>query len=238
MQENIFVILRFANERSFPLAVEALAQETPHYAVIEAYPFSKSLQEMFKIGTDLPFDYLLALDADVILHPGIFKKIAAEAARCEFFLDFLVMDKFRGRCCSGCHLYLNKYSSSLSKYSLALDSTRPENQLVIDFAKNYHLKLLRSSLVVGLHDYEQYYKDLYAKYYRRAHRRKYEAGPLKHVIEARKSFFLGDKDFDVVLKGLSDGIVSDLKPFPLFNAQYYPSIETLLPLNEKLPLKG
>lgn len=237
MKDDIYVILRSANERSLPLAEKALALETSHYSLLEAYPFSKSLHEMFKIGKDLPFPYLLALDADVILHSGILKKIMTAAPSCEFFLDFFVMDKFRGKCCSGCHLYLNKYSKALFEYPFLPNASRPENHLVLHFAKTHHLKYKSNSLVVGLHDYEQYYKDLYAKYYRRALRRKGEAEMLKAVIEARKAYFPGDKDFEVVLKGLSDGIKADRESFPLFDAKNYPPIESLMPLSEKLPLK-
>lgn len=233
----IYTVLRAAGERSLPLAEKALQQETSNYTVIEEFPFSSSLKKMFSIGKEVPFRYLLALDADVILHPGIFAKIAQEAEKCAFFLDFFVMDKFRGKCCSGCHLYSNQYSEALLEYSLEGNPSRPENDLILNFSKENHLKHGKSSLVVGLHDYEQYYRDLYAKFYRRAQRRREEAEQLITVLEARRVYFPNDPDFEVALKGLKEGMKGEKALFSLFDARTYPPIEQVMPLLEKLPLK-
>lgn len=238
---NIFVVLRSSKERSFPIALEALKAETSHYTVVEAYPFQEALKEMFIIASRQPFPYLLALDADVILHPGSLEKIAKEAARHlaknpdMFFLDFFVMDKFRGKCCSGCHLYVNRFSQELSESMREEhDLSRPENALVMDFAKEHQLKMEKSSLVTGLHDFEQYYRDLYAKYFRRVLRRREEAPVLRQVIEERRRFFLpDDRDFDVVLKAIENALAAKERPATLFDARLYPTIETIMKLQEK-----
>lgn len=234
--KDLFVVLRSANERSVPLARMALEREKASYVQIEEYPFSAALKKMFSIAKDNPAKYLLALDADVILHEGALTKIIQEADKRShfFFLDFFVMDKFRGKCCSGCHLYVNHYSNDLLNY-LNDDATRPENQLVLNFSTTHQIKMLKSPLVVGLHDYEQYYRDLYAKYLRRALRRRDEAEMLIHVIEARKKYFpKDDRDFDVVLKGLHDGIKGNIPAS--FDARNYKNIEDLMPLSEKTGL--
>lgn len=231
---QIFVVMRSSGERSLPLAVEALKTQTPHYEVIEEYPFSEALKKMFLIGQNKPFKYLLALDADVILHEGALIKIEEEAEKFPdlFFLDFFVMDKFRGKCCSGCHLYANHYSGALFKHVVeGVDETRPENHLVLDFAKTHSLICEKSPMIVGLHDFEQYYRDLYSKYFRRALRRKHEAEMLIEVIEQRKTYFPDDLDFNVVLKGLRDGVKAESTP--LFDARKYPKIEEVMLLTEK-----
>lgn len=234
---QIFVVLRSSKERSLPLAIEAL-KDAP-YTVIEEAPFSKALKKMFAIAQENPSKYLLALDADVILHSGALATIEKEADRYLqkfphlFFLDFWVMDKFRGKACSGCHLYVNQYSPQLFSHSLdQIDETRPENQLVLDFAKKHQLIHEISPLIVGLHDYEQYYRDLYAKYYRRALRRSYEVPMLLEIIEARRRYFpQEDKDFDVVLRALQEGLKG--KEIPPFDARSYRNIEDVMPLTEK-----
>lgn len=241
MMDDVFVVLRSAKERSAPLAEKAISLQTGRYAVIEEHPFSNALKKMFSIGEEQPEKYLLAVDADVVLHPGSLEKIveiAEEHLKKSpelFFLDFFVMDKFRGKCCSGCHLYVNRYSNDLLSHLVSdVDDTRPENHLVLDFAKTHALVHEKSHFVVGLHDFEQYYRDLYAKYFRRAQRRKHEAEMLIHILEERKTYYSkDDQDFTVALKGLHDGIHSSVSNQPLFDAQLYRKIEEILPLREK-----
>lgn len=237
MTEDVFVVIRSAGERSLPLAEKAVALQTDRFSVIEEYPFSSALKKMFEIGAGQPEKYLLALDADVVLHPGALEKIVEIANQSPdiFFLDFFVMDKFRGKCCSGCHLYVNKYSSDLLEcLDDEGDDTRPENHLVLDFAKSKHLVHEKSAFVVGLHDFEQYYRDLYAKYFRRALRRKHEAEMLIHILEERRKYYSKeDQDFAVALKALHDGIISKVTDQPLFDARHYRKIEEILPISEK-----
>lgn len=239
--DDVFVVIRSAQERSVPLAEKAVSLQTSHYAVIEEYPFSAALKKMFAIGKDQPEKYLLALDADVVLHPGSLEKIAEIADDyikkfpTLFFIDFFVMDKFRGKCCSGCHLYFNRYSEDLLEHLVNdPDDTRPENHLVLDFAKTHELIHEKSQFVVGLHDFEQYYRDLYAKYFRRALRRKNEAEMLINILEERKRYYSkDDQDFAVALKALHDGIHSNASDQPLFDARLYQKIEEILPIHEK-----
>lgn len=241
MIDDVFVILRSAKERSAPLAEKAVLLQTSRYAVIEEYPFSSALKKMFTVGKERPERFLLAVDADVVLHPGSVEKIveiAGEHLKKHpnlFFLDFFVMDKFRGKCCSGCHLYVNRYSTDLLTHLVNdVDDTRPENHLVLDFAKTHKLAHEKSQFIVGLHDFEQYYRDLYAKYFRRAKRRKHEAEMLIHVLEERKKYYSKeDQDFAVALKGLHDGIQANISLKPLFDARHYQKIEEILPIQEK-----
>lgn len=236
LKDNIFVVLRSAKERSFPLAEKALSLQTDRYEVIEEYPFSAALKKMFEIGKERKEKYLLALDADVVLHPGSLEKMVEIANNSPgiFFLDFFVMDKFRGKCCSGCHLYVNRYSGDLLNLVGSQEDTRPENHLMLDFAKTHDLLHEKSHFVVGLHDFEQYYRDLYAKYFRRALRRKHEAEMLIHILEERRKYYSkDDSDFAVALKALHDGQSSNSADRPLFDARLYQKIEEILPIQEK-----
>lgn len=235
--KDLFVVLRSSNERSSPLAEDALKRANASYVVIKETPFSAALKKMFEVAHEQTSRYLLALDADVILHDGALEKIVAEGDKFpnSFFIDFFVMDKFRGKSCSGCHLYRNRYARALYQHlNLEVDETRPENQLILDFAKSHHLSQDKSRLVVGLHDFEQYYRDLYAKYFRRALRRPHEAEALRSLIEERKHYFSPeDRDFEVVLKGLNDGMGA--KTIPSFDARNYKKIDELMPIVEKTP---
>lgn len=241
MTEDIFVVLRSAKERSAPLAEKALSLQTNRYVIIEEYPFSAALKKMFAIGKERTEKYLLAVDADVVLHPGSLEKIVELADEnlkklpSLFFLDFFVMDKFRGKCCSGCHLYVNRYSNELLTHLVSSpDDTRPENHLVLDFAKTHHLAHEKSHFIVGLHDFEQYYRDLYAKYFRRARRRSHEAEMLIHILEERKKYYSkDDQDFTVAIKALHDGLNSNTSNQTLFDARLYQKIEKIMPIQEK-----
>ena len=241
MIDDLFVILRTAKERSYPLAKKALSLQTSKYAVIEEYPFFDALKKMFATGKERSEKYLLALDADVVLHPGSLESIVEIAnehlakSPALFFLDFFVMDKFRGKCCSGCHLYVNQYSKDLHAHLVSnSDDTRPENQLILDFAKTHHMTHEKSHFIVGLHDFEQYYRDLYAKYFRRARRRRHEAEMLIHILEERQKYYSkDDQDFAVALKALHDGLNTTASNKSLFDARLYQKIEEILPLKEK-----
>lgn len=209
------------------------------FEVVEAYPFPAALKKCLEIAGKTLMPYTLILDADVILHPHILPKIQEEANRLLkndprlFFIDFFVFDKFRGKCCSGCHLYINRHVKSLLQHPFEhLDPLRPENHLVLDFAQKTGLTHTKSHLVVGLHDFEQYYSTLYAKFFRRALRRKEEAAALIELVKERKKYFLNDPDFDVVLKALEDGLRGEKSP-DLFDARTYRKIEEIMPLVEK-----
>ena len=238
--DEFFVVIRSAQERSLPLCVNAVQAQTGNFTAIEEYPFLNAVRKTFELGAQQEHPFLLALDADVILYPNALDTILEDARvflREEpllLCLDFQVKDKFRGRVLAGGHLYVNKYAKELASHfeRLADDplQSRPERSNLLAFANARYLLIVNNSREVGLHDYEQYYNHLYVKYYRRAIRwPEYIAANLA-AVEQLRYLHPDDLDLEVVLESLKAGMGKKEVPF---DARLYPSIEQLMGISEK-----
>lgn len=218
---STLVVIRHVNERTRARCV-ALAQNL-YSTVIELHetPFLKAVEKTFQIGADHPsYRFLLALDADVLLHETAAEDISKEWQRYEqrypnlFRLDHLVQDKFRGRVYAGCHLYRNDYSQRFASFfaSLTYDATqrRPESHNIVALVNRLGLKSKNAKKIVGIHDHEQYYRHIYAKYYNRAVRDYKHFDKIYNMIKVKREEYPNDYDFVIALKAMEDARNDDL----------------------------
>ncbi|MGK5594162.1 MAG: hypothetical protein ACSNEK_02240 [Parachlamydiaceae bacterium] len=236
------VVIRAAGERSLPLCIQAIQEQTNDFVLIEERPFIKAVTKTFEIGRNSDADLLIAVDADVILNKNALSLMIQETESVLqrlpnlLMIDFPLIDKFRGTCL-GCHVYINKYSAELYEFfkqiSYDPNDTRPEKNNVIRFKEQHGLKNTSYHLPVGLHDYEQYYSHIYVKYYRRAIRQAAFIPQIIDLIVRRRSQDPNDLDFAVALYGLYEG---QGKKEAITDANLYPRIQDLLGMPEKQPL--
>lgn len=242
--ESIWVVLRSAGERSLPLALKALKSQTDRFTLIEEYPFMQAIKKTFEVGKERKANFLLALDADVILNHDALAKIAHVAeerlkATPELLtIDFPVFDKFRGFIYQGCRLFVNRYSAEIYRNILHLQHNprepKPEWKIISDFAIKQELAIQKFDSIVGTHDYEQYYSHIFAKYYRLALREKQNISEIAFQIAKRRLLHGDDLDFAVAVYGLYEGENKEEAPY---DARKYPKINEITSLQEKEPLR-
>lgn len=209
---KVFNVIRSVGERTLALQLSHFKTAT----IVTETPFLEAVKKTFEIGArQTSHTLLLAVDADVVLYGNSIKQIQEEWNKERETntklsrMDFLVRDKFRGRVYAGCHLYANEYSESflafLNKRNYDPYEKRPESSAHASFRKKYGLSSKDcKKLIVGLHDFDQYYKHIYAKYYNRAVRDRKSYQKIYGMIEEKRKNNPDDYDFIIALRAMED----------------------------------
>ncbi len=210
MINNVTVVIRSSNERTEKLCYNLAAREVPekNIQIIKVKPFSKAVQENFKIGIERNLKWTLALDADILLKKGAIEEMVNEFEKlddCYYIYQGWVYDKFfLGFRSGGPHLYRT------SLLSIAYDfipkegtSLRPESDTYRAMKKiGYHYFVDVKHF--GLHDFEQYNKDIYRKFFLNA---KKNQSFIPQFLTKWKKSLISDLDYQVAMRGLSDGLM-------------------------------
>lgn len=242
----IKVVIRSVGERSLPLCTKAIQSQTDDFTVIQVLPFIRAVEKTFEVGSGSKKKWLLAVDADVVLNNDAISRVCSEA---ELFLekeptlfkiDFGLRDKFRGAI-YGCHLYKNGYSRLFYEKFSTIEHdpriTRPESTNIAEVCNVLGLKKrLAKSEPIGKHDFEQFYRHLYVKYYNRAIRDAKSYEKILTNLESKVLANPNDHDFKVALIGFVDGKGKDAM---YTDAGFYPDISdrlSALGTQEKAPI--
>lgn len=236
LSERASIIVRSVNERTEQLCCELiLAQGVPkdHLFLIHESPFSAALKKTFTIGIGANLPWTYCVDADVLLRPGAIENMIGIAEQqnpniCE--IQGYVLDKFFGGPREGgIHLYRTSLLRSVSEQIPEEGvNIRPEFHTLESMTRmGYPYKQI--PFLAGLHDFEQFYSDIYRKCFVQAH---------KHLRQT--DLFLGvwragaptDLDYQVALKGFAAGIEHFSKVFIDVNQEFFKNVENL-PLAEK-----
>jgi hypothetical protein len=210
LRERCSIIIRSAGERTENLCKElVLAQGLPEedIAVIRQFPFSRALRASYETGIALDRPWTLCLDADVLLLPNSIHEMISLVEKQDssvFEIRGLILDKFfGGPRQGGIHLYRTSLLSNALKFiPQDQEQIRPE-QHTLDAMKARGFPWKRVDYLIGIHDFEQYYADIFRKCFAQAH---------KHLeyAEIFLSFWplqgIDDTDYIVALKGLMAGL--------------------------------
>lgn len=208
--KNLTVVIRAAGERTLDLCHSLVSKqvEEQNIFIIEEKPFSKAVFKNFEIGYENGHKYTLSIDADTLIYKDSIQLQLNNFDKLDenyFVYKGLVFDKFfnsyRG---AGIHLYR---TSLLAK---AIDfipkegtSHRPESHTYREMQKlGFHT--YQDTWAVGIHDDEQYYEDIYRKFFLHAHKHK-----INDIISNWDKDWINNPDFKMALKGLSDGLMYD-----------------------------
>ncbi len=220
-KKDLIIVIRTNRERTVDLCKSICLDVMPdkNIFVISESPFIKAVVRTFEIASLYPAEYVIGLDADIILFPDAIDYMLYEAEKMSsksfFRIDFPIYDKFRGRV-TGVHFYNNRYSESFLEFLLKNSSDgfiRPEYNNVKKFCEENNLSYQNiPHYIVGKHDYFQYYKDLYRKYLLRAKRSVYDknADELRNNIKLFMERFIDDYDYIVVMNAFDDGIKGNI----------------------------
>jgi hypothetical protein len=239
----ITIVIRAANERTFAACHSLLLQQVPAdcVEVVNECPFERALQHTYKIGIQRAARWTMTLDADVLLREHIVKEFVAEAeAMPEHSLQIegRVHDKLTGRYRQAghriyrtCHL-----ERALREIPPIGTEIRPE-YATLQRMEKLGFPSRQIALVVGVHDYEQYYRDIYRKGFVHANK---HAWLLPELVARWKQLAPRDHDFRIALRALYDGLMT-LDPVKIDADAHRRSAESVLQeigLREKAELSA
>lgn len=207
---QVTVVIRSVGERTEEVCrALVLEQGVPPEAVfvVRERPFSKTLRVGSEIGLEQGRKWTLFVDADLLLRPSSIEQMLRQAelqpARvCQ--IQGYCLDKFFGGArIGGVHLYrtylLNHFIDSIPKEGVDI---RPETRALKTMTSKGFPRVIVPNLI-GLHGFEQSYKDIFRTSFVQAH---------KHLDLA--DFFIPfwrehaewDVDYRVALAGFAAGI--------------------------------
>lgn len=210
LKDRASIIIRSSGERTGQLCKQlVLEQGVPpeNLVVLKEAPFSVALKKSFETGIERGLKWTLCNDADVLLRPGAVETMLNLAQQqdeqvCE--IQGFILDKFIGGPRNGgMHLYRTSLlPKALEKIPPEESNVRPEFQTLQGLAAiGYPYKTI--PFLVGIHDFEQYYLDIFRKCFIHAH---------KHLdlAEVFLSFWRekagSDMDYVVALHGFASGV--------------------------------
>jgi hypothetical protein len=206
------VIIRSVGERTENLCKSLILEQgvpEEQIVIVNEVPFSAAMRKAFEIGIQRNLKWTLCVDADVLLRSNSITELLIlaenqEAHVCE--IQGLIIDKFANRIrAAGNHLYrtslLPKVLEQIPAEGIDL---RPEFHTLNRMASfGYPWKEFK--IVIGLHDFEQSYQDIFRKCYVHAHKNihvlpVFIAHWRKHINE--------DFDYKIALIGLAAGLIT------------------------------
>lgn len=207
------VVLRKANERTASAAEKLISSQCPPeigLTLIEERPFEKALKACYNAGLDAGREWTVTIDADMLLLPGAIDRLVESAIampECNIELEGRVFDKVIGVYRpAGLRIYrtelLDRAMKLIPPYGQVI---RPEYETLQAMGRlGYPSRFIPD--VLALHDFEQFYFDLYRKSF--VHARKH-AWLVGSILERCQANIVTDPDFLVILKGLWDGLTTN-----------------------------
>jgi hypothetical protein len=210
INESAIVVIRSAQERTIEICKELVAKQIDKDNIItlHEYPFELALRKCYELGNDSNAKWMVTLDADVLLRSSSIKELVLKAEQMPenyIQLEGRIFDKIMGMYRQAGHrVYRTKFlSQALNTIPSAGTQIRPEYFTLQQLGKiGYPSR--RVADVFGLHDFEQYYLDLYRKSVVHAQKHSYF---VPNLIERCTRYLHKDTDYLVILKGLWDGLI-------------------------------
>lgn len=175
-------------------------------ATIELKPFSAAVKKTFRIGLEKNKKWTLALDGDILLKSGAIEALVNRAESLPdslFMIQGRVLDKlFCFARNGGPHLF----RTSMLEQALALvpdqaETLRPEAETVNRMVqKGFHR--YKGTEVYGIHDFEQYYRDVFCTAFAHAIKFPYLQAYFMKEWKCRETF---DADYTMARMGYALG---------------------------------
>ena len=208
MIHDVTVVIRSVGERT-ELACKAIVErqvESSNVFVIHQKPHSLAVRRTFEIGLENQKKWLLALDVDILLTEDAINNLISFASTLDkqyFTAQGAILDKlFCVPRNGGPHLYRTEaLDQAIACMPSEGESLRAETAVLRAMAhKGYYF--YNNTEIYGLHDYHQYYKDIYRKCFLQAHK---HSGLSDYFYQIWSPRAQEDFDYQVALWGLSSG---------------------------------
>lgn len=211
MLDSTIVVIRSSNERTSGLCRELCLKQTSedNLKIVQEVPFERALRKCYETGIASNKKWMVTVDADVLLVDSAIETLIQNAELMPqhyIQLEGRVFDKITGLYRQAGHRI---YRAEL--LPLSLNQIPPEGEQVRpEFFTLQQMGALgnpsrRIPDVVGLHDFEQSFFDLYRKSFVHAVKHPYWINDL--IVRSTKRLDI-DADYLVVLKGLWDGMTT------------------------------
>ena len=208
--EMVTVVIRSAGERTESvcrqLIIEQGVAEDSVFVIREA-PFSQAMRVGFEIGLEQGRPWTFCVDADLLLRPRSIERMVAHAENydantCE--VQGYILDKFfGGPRTGGVHLYR---TALLDRVIAAIPSEgvniRPEYH-TLTAMKDAGFPWVKVPELLGLHDFEQGYADIFRKCFVHAHK---HANFTDLFLSIWRTGASKDLDYRIAMMGFSRGI--------------------------------
>lgn len=247
INKNVTVIIRTVGERTTELCYELvkkqIAAENIH--IISETPFTEAVRKTFEVGLRENRMWTFVVDADVLIKPSVIEKIVCHAETFEqnvFEVEGKIIDKFIFNINpreAGNHLYRTSLFEEAMQYVPdPYKEIRPET-FIKELMKVNGYPWIKSHTVVGIHDFEQYYKDIYRKCFVQAKKHGYIVNDLVNQWEVLS---FRDKDYEFALQGFRAGIgyngpmlIDKTLPFEIEEqASFIQNIKEKVGINKKI----
>ena len=169
MTSDVLVVIRSSGERTEEACCHLLSRQVPdeNIVIIHEVPFEAVVAKTFTLGSERGLRWTLAVDADVLFADEAVAKLMAIAEKADenvFEIQGQTLDKFfAGPRPAGHHLFRTSlFAKALAHVPQEGVSLRPESFVMKKMASTGY-PWLQEELIVGLHDHEQYYRDIYRK---------------------------------------------------------------------------
>ena len=202
--DDTFWVVRSAGERTTDVCYALINAFIPkeRIVVIRERPFTKAITASYHAALAADRKWTVIIDADVYVEQASFRELIAVADAeplTTFNVQGLTIDKYIPIIRSaGTGVYrtrlLRKALRCVPKQTALL---RPETVTVQNLLKKGY-KMRRTPLIVGMHDFDQYYIDILRKAY--LHSRKHPEVKVG-MVDYWKAHQAGDKDFQAALLG-------------------------------------
>lgn len=243
-RDDITIVIRSSGERTVPLIWNLLIKQVSKNQIheINEVPNGRALRVAFHVAIEKNRKWLLLIDGDILPKSNLIDRmlqIAEQINKRVYCIQCNNLDKMmRYPRPSGIHMYRTSLlEKALNMIPAENQTMRPESTTMLCMKKNGYPTLFADD-VLALHDFKQYYKDLYRKGYFCAHKFSNEIPYLKKLW---KKLAQENKDYLVLLEGLSRGelydglVVSNVDYFDKLN---FPKILSEMGISEKNDLKG
>lgn len=205
LHSDVCIIVRSTGERTEAACVHSLKQQVveKNIVVLHERPFVKALRRGFEIGLDYGLDWTFCVDADVILKANAVDEIlsfAETVTENTFDITPSLLDKLLGEIRPvGIHVYRTQYFDEVLKFvNEAEYEIRPDTFVKRKMESKGYIDVFTERNALGLHDYEQYYADIYRKGL--VHARKF-SHRMAYAVDMWERLKADDPDFAVALMG-------------------------------------
>ena len=207
IENEVIVVIRSAGERTKNACFEIVKQQLPeeNIYIIEEKPFEEAIRKCYKIGIESGKKWMFTIDADVLISQKAIRLLYAKGEKLNvnvFMFNGIIFDKlFLSYRTGGLKGYrIEKLSTALNYIPENGQEIRPENYTLKKMTEAGHKKF-KSTIITGIHDFEQYYKDIYRKSFLHARKHSNSIALLPKWRELAQN----DPDYTVAIKGFMDG---------------------------------
>jgi hypothetical protein len=205
---DLLAVIRSSGERSFEACKALLAREIPGVSIhaVEQRPFEAALRSCYRLGMESGAPWMLTLDGDVLVKGGAVMDLLREARRLPRHfvqVEGLIHDKLLGEYRNAGHrIYRTAHlPAALAVLPAPGTELRPEFE-TLQRLERRGFPSAQCGVVLGVHDYEQYYRDLYRKAF--VHGQKHPHW-LSERVPKWRALAEADRDFLVATRGFLDG---------------------------------